>query len=478
MRPTPSLRGTLSALFVFVIACPSEAIRAAPQRAGKRPVLGVYEPRVGLLNPVLREGLSYYGRELKDLDLALHRSVPVALRLLQGRSPSQFQVEADPKIGVTRLTAPCYINLDLRYSKQLKRPHRFALKEHRGKVFLMSHTCLELRLGDLDVVFVDANHDGAFGGPADQYLAKPRSQGQWLKPGEKPRPRNMGRSLEVGGQSVYFAVDSRGARVLVSNKAPDFSHERYLQAQDALTMLNKMRRRAGVPELVLDEDLSKACEARALYSSLNGETTPLVKGKPGFSVAARAVLQYCSQQRAGTLPAAMQVLRHSFFQRVRLLNPRAQRVGLGFVGGVAAVAVPPGRPRPGDKPVLWPPPDAKDVPTTWQGGDRPSPLGTAASFEPKVAQRYGYPISVTFAKGPVTDVSASLCRGEGSRRDQPVDIVLRSPEKPAHRLHPHNLQSILIMGQDQLQAGATYLVAVRGKHRGKEFKLEWQFSTR
>lgn len=246
----------------------------------------------------------------------------------------------------------------------------------------------------------------------------------------------------------------------------------------ALAKVNSVRKAAGLGEVTLDADLSKACTLHARYLIRN-DGHPSVQGLgahdedpklPGFTEEGRRAGK--SSDIAFTdLPVAVDQWMASLFHRIPILDPRLQYVGMaaekgGKWGWVTLMEVTSGLKgaAPAD-PVLWPPDKMKDVPTDL-GRELPNPI-------PKDADgKGGYPVTATFPFGkPVTEASMVLRIGKAD-----VPVWLSTPDQPADARFQRN--TVCVIARDALKPRTSYTVELSATVSGKAVRRTWSFTTR
>jgi hypothetical protein len=242
----------------------------------------------------------------------------------------------------------------------------------------------------------------------------------------------------------------------------------------ALARFNEARRSAGLPNVALDADLSKACQAHADYLvrnarrsgakdiSANDEDPSL----PGYSLAGQqAGLRSDVFSFAPNSTTQIDDLLGTLIRRTFVLDPRLRRIGLGCAldvgqGWTSVLDLNSGRDD-GD-PVVYPGFGQENVPL--QGRDR---------WRDGTKSYAGYPITVCFPGRPVIrNARATLAESTGSS----VDIWLSTPDAPYDAASPQpNL--IAIHPRLPLRPGRIYSVTVTALVDGVERRLNGRFST-
>jgi hypothetical protein len=157
----------------------------------------------------------------------------------------------------------------------------------------------------------------------------------------------------------------------------------------------------------------------------------------------------------------------SFYNRLPLVDPRITSIGVGASARYVAVDATSRRDRPWTYPVIVPAPDSFGQPTH-SSPESPSPM-------PSDAKWAGFPITLTFKEGKITDVDAELrVRGPGGKE---APILVSWPGKPASKDRPDNANSICILSRLPLAADHGWWVRVRYKLDGRPLENVWRFRT-
>jgi uncharacterized protein YkwD len=245
----------------------------------------------------------------------------------------------------------------------------------------------------------------------------------------------------------------------------------------ALARLNLHRRKAGVPDAVLDEELSRGCLAHARYL-LRNEGHPSTKGLgihdedaslPGYTPEGQRAGKNSVIITGGAPATAVEDWMATFYHRVPLLDPELTRVGFGVVRGgphgrVTVLDALSGRGSQG--PVLFPVPGQKDVPLLLLAGE------TEAQALPEARDRTGgYPITAMFPPGvDVRGVEAALADGGGEE----VAVWVLSPERsPAVA----RANTVGVVPRQPLRPGTAYTVKLSARVNGRAWSREWKFTT-
>jgi uncharacterized protein YkwD len=254
-------------------------------------------------------------------------------------------------------------------------------------------------------------------------------------------------------------------------------------------MLNRLRRRAGLPPVPLDAERSRACAAHARYLGRNAPDNPTLNWNeekpdlPGYTAEGAALARTASIQGGGGPMEAVAGLIDSLISRPQLLDPRLHRVGLGYTpfgfGGwiwvidlhhsVGRIGNPSYRAPGGetDREYFYPAPDQDNVPLIYPPNELPTPI--PASNRDKLA---GYAIMVLF--GPrvqVTAGTAILVDDKGTE----VEGWFSTPEKPA--IAGFSQHSLCFLPKMPLQPDTRYTATFQAEINGKPWRRRWSFTT-
>lgn len=243
----------------------------------------------------------------------------------------------------------------------------------------------------------------------------------------------------------------------------DGDAEQATMAADALALVNRYRRQAGLSLVSLDADLSRGCLLHARYLLTNLDH-PSTRGLglheedaklPGFTKEGKKSGGE-SVIAAGMPPlASIDDWMATFYHRIPLLDPDLGRIGFGFVRGgpVGWFTVLNATAGKGREPsLIYPGEGQRDVPL-------------------KGVEEGGYPVTITFAKGKaVQQVEATLRESEGRE----VIVRLMTPERsePAKEMN-----TVAILPRDVLRGGTSHTVTINARVDRKPWSRTWQFQT-
>ena len=124
----------------------------------------------------------------------------------------------------------------------------------------------------------------------------------------------------------------------------------------------------------------------------------------------------------------------------------------------------------GDVPVVVPAPGQVDVPLQINR-EQPVPDAAPAFYD----QARGYPVSVTYARLPLTNVRLALLEADGAT---PVPGRLFTPETPVAQSAPGNGGSAFFVPDRPLRAGRTLWALFTARRDGRPVRYAWSFRTR
>lgn len=441
-------------------------------------LVGVYRTTPGLVHPLIAGSVRNDGAPLNGDRLTLHPTVPLEVVFVPGKREGEFSLRTKPEHNIKKFILPGLLNTKLTYGKSRQRDHRFSVSGGRNAITAKSESGTYLKLRNFEICFLDLSNDGAFGAASDGYVVKEPGEMQWTKPGQPIDFRAMRDPIEIGKQKLWFQPDPAGFTVLIVDCNPfaTVDGKPFDPGEDflgTLKALNESRAKLGFGPVVIDPALSDACYEHALYCAEHGLTHYQDPAKTYATAAGALAGKNSVIATASTMRLGYEMWLTSFFHRIYMLNPALTTVGMGAAKGASCMDVQTTY-RPSEfEPYAWPPAGEQGVSTSWMSGESPHPLGTGPSMQQDEAQRYGYPITLTFPDQRVSGVVAKLFLGESE-----VPVFVTSPEKPSVPQFDRNFDTIFLMAQAPLQSGASYRVAISCLFRGKPFQKTWTFSTR
>lgn len=248
---------------------------------------------------------------------------------------------------------------------------------------------------------------------------------------------------------------------------------------EVLRQWNAYRKGAGVDQVELDAELTKACQAHARYLARNLPENPTLNLReqiptlPGSTPEGRQVAPKTVTLRGMVGQGALDFMVGAYVNRAAVLNPGLKKIALGVIddpaGGQLWVIdvrsftgpfVPP-------PPTPFPAPNQKDVPLAYPGGSSFHPVA-----EEKARDKAGYAITaLCWTRDEVRDVKATLCKKGGDE----VVCWLSTPAEPARATLPQN--SIMLVPKNPLEPNTTYEASMSATVDGKAWRATWSFTT-
>jgi uncharacterized protein YkwD len=244
-----------------------------------------------------------------------------------------------------------------------------------------------------------------------------------------------------------------------------------------LDRINRFRAAAGLEPLELDEELSRACQAHALYMARYAEAD-----RPGFNPSdenpslpgfTRAGQRVAREAHVGTAPFEPEAMFDgwlaSFHYRFPILDVSARRIGLGCAQGprlwhaVLQLREGPGGRR--REPLFFPADGQQDVPLVYESGEQPDPIPESKD------RQAGFPITAMFpSRTRVDEVSAEL-----SLEGKTVPFWLSTPQQPVAKGFQRN--TVCLIARRPLRPASTYRVRVVARVDGRPWEKTWTFRT-
>jgi len=234
-----------------------------------------------------------------------------------------------------------------------------------------------------------------------------------------------------------------------------------------LIQFNQWRLMNGLPAVTIDQELCDACMKHCDYMERHGMTHEQEAGKEGYTPeGAEAGRRSCLGEEGPI--ESVHLFYSTFYHRLPLVHPGTKAIGVGSSVRYAAVD---GLTRRDHRewvwPVIVPAPNSFGHPTHF-AHEAPDPL-------PEGAEGAGFPITLTFDGGAVTDAFAELRLNNEKGREVPT--FLSSPERPANAKRPDNRATICVIPRGPLAPLKTYWVRVRYRLDGEEREHVWRFNT-
>jgi hypothetical protein len=267
-----------------------------------------------------------------------------------------------------------------------------------------------------------------------------------------------------GASEFTWTVEADGSAISF-RRAPLPLNEGQRQV---LIQFNQWRLMNGLPAVTIDQQLSDACNKHCEYMEKNGELTHEQEAdKPGYTKeGAEAGKRSCLGEEGPV--ESVHLFYATFYHRLPLILPSTKAIGVGSSAKYAAVD---GLTRRDKRewiyPVIVPGPNTFFHPTHF-AHEAPNPL-------PEGAPPAGFPITLTFLSGKITDAKVEL-RLKDAKGDV-LTVFLSSPEHPANEKRPDNRMSICAIPRAPLAPMTTHWVKATYKLDGKECEHVWKFNT-
>lgn len=246
-----------------------------------------------------------------------------------------------------------------------------------------------------------------------------------------------------------------------------------------LQIINQYRAAAGVPPARLNPALLQAARNHVAYYDLHRgdpslagmglhQETPGATGFTGAWMGDRAKAAgykggvVTENAGFGDIKQAIEWYMRTAYHRVPLIHPSALDIGYAYSESSGFIIIDFGLPRENittPLPSVYPPPGAKDVPTTWDGGETPNPA-------PGIPRPLGNPISILFA---VYQKIEWKTFGLKDATGTPVEFQVARKDWD---------RSAIIIPVRPLAPGQTYSATVEAVADGKPVKKQWSFTTR
>ncbi|MHC4973327.1 MAG: CAP domain-containing protein [Planctomycetota bacterium] len=234
-----------------------------------------------------------------------------------------------------------------------------------------------------------------------------------------------------------------------------------------LIQFNQWRFMNGLPAVTIDQRLSEACNKHCQYMEHNGMTHNQEPGNTGYSDDGAAAGRRACLGQDGPVQS-VHMFYASFFHRLPFVHPGTRAIGVGSSRRYTAVDGLTLRDRrPWTYPIIVPAPNSFGHPTHFTP-EQPNPV-------PPALKTPGFPITLTFDGGTITDARAQLRLKHAKGKEVP--ILVSSPEHPAVKKRPKNRQTICIIPRVALAPMRTWWVKVTYRLDGEEKEHVWEFNT-
>ena len=354
----------------------------------------------------------------------------------------------------------------------------------------MKRLQLGAKSGDA-ILLVDVNGNGRFGDLGVDGWTRPGKAYRYLVPIERwivLRDRQIWLRFDEDGAGVHFRAERFEPREGSGEDASDAKASKPPRGKAEVAGLlawNDVRLRNGLVPVRLSRKLSDGCRQHALYCAANGITHVQVPSRSHASAAGADAAKWSgigSAEPAAEVDLAYRALYH----RIQLIHPTTTAAGIGAAHGVTVLdgsrarGMEKGAGRTRRKwvyPVVIPAPGSVGQPRAFSS-ERPRPHPGYYSSD-RALKAAGLPVTVTFLRPAVKDISAELRLG--GPKGVPVKFLLSSPEEPANAAIPDNYKTIALLPRAALSAGKTYWVRIiytrTDVKTATPTELTWTFET-
>jgi hypothetical protein len=234
-----------------------------------------------------------------------------------------------------------------------------------------------------------------------------------------------------------------------------------------LIQFNQWRFMNGLPAVTIDQRLSEACNKHCAYMERHGMTHVEEPGAQGYTEdGAEAGRRSCLGHDGPV--QSVHMFYASFYHRLPFVYPGTRSIGVGSSRRYTAVDGLTLRDhRRWTWPIIVPAPNSFGHLTHFTP-EQPNPV-------PPQLETPGFPITLTFQGGKVTDVRAQLRLKSAKGKDVP--LLVSSPEHPANKKRPHNRRTICLIPRVPLAPMRTWWVKVTYRLDGEDKEHVWKFNT-
>lgn len=248
--------------------------------------------------------------------------------------------------------------------------------------------------------------------------------------------------------------------------------------KDILIQFNLWRMMNGLPAVTVDQELSIACTRHCEYMERHGFDHEEDEAKPGYTPeGAQAGRRSCLSELHPWTSVVM--FYATFYHRLPLIDPATRAIGIGKSKRYSAMdGITRREERPWLYPIIIPAPNTFHHPTHF-ALEIPSP-------HPE-DMRPGFPLTMTFRSGAVTEVKARLWRRfskkerkrqrRGEKREEELAVLVSWPGHPANPTRPDNRNTICILPRDPLRPKSEHRVHVAYRLDGQPRDTQWVFRT-
>jgi hypothetical protein len=355
-------------------------------------------------------------------------------------------------------------NVSAVYPDAVSETYRYKLEKKDDGFTVRS---VQARMGNFQgklVALIDVNSNGRYDDDGvDQIVL------------DKTTVLNVGETLKLNNDEWSVKVTPSGNGITFS-KGADFAsllNVSETNIDGALIILNGVRGALKMQALKRDPELERIGALHIKYMAKHGLGHIEDKSAPEFTAdGAKAGMGCVLSAAPGDARVGVINLLDTFFHRVQMLQPDLALTGINNGDGFTSVNVFNGAKKKVDwkEPFCYPPPDAINVRTGWNGHEGPSPI-------PEVPPGgVGETVTITFPNGQKVK-NGTLTLHEGNSTGPIVDAWVSTPEKPADKMFSDNMNTICLIAKQPLKRGTVYSAEATAEVDGKVFKKEWTFTT-
>jgi hypothetical protein len=284
--------------------------------------------------------------------------------------------------------------------------------------------------------------------------------------------------IVLDGERYRIAADTDAGVVRFARTAAAWpegvkaDRETRKEIETALRTWNVLRMRNGLLPVHLDAELTQWCLEHARYMQKHGVTHDQDPEHPEHTEGGARVARSGS---VGSLAAAAEIVAvySTFYHRISLFHPGTRGAGIGTTGARSVLNGTENRvERSWTWPVIVPAPDTEQVPRSYY---REKPVPHIALWRDGTIDEAGFPVTLTFERDAITDVTAELRVDDHEGRRVPFSLSW--PERPASSDAPTNYKTICLLPHAPLRARTTYWVHVEWTYRGEIDQRTWTFRT-
>ena len=366
--------------------------------------------------------------------------------------------------GTKLMAAGGIWNVTATYPDGTTDSYRYKLEKKDDGLTVQS---VQARMGSFQgkpIALIDVNSDGRFDNDGVDQLVFDKTT--VLSPGDTMKIGNDEWTVKISpsGNFVTFSKGGDfGALLTVGDGGLD----------SALAVLNGVRAVLKLQPLKRDPELERIGALHIKYMAKHGIGHVEDKAAPEYSAdGAKAGMGCVISGNPGDARSGVVNLLDTFFHRIAMLQSDLAVTGINNGDGFTTVNVHNGAKKKVEmkEAFCYPPPDAMNVRTGWNGREGPSPIPETPSGG------VGETVTITFPNGQKVK-NGALTLHEGGISGPSVESWVSTPEKPADKMFGDNMNTICLIAKTPLKSGTVYTAEATADVDGKPFKKEWTFTT-